>query len=126
MAYKRLTDNRPATMAAIRAMAPTIQEAKAESIADAFKFVKHQLILARLKDIICDKVLEAHRDSFNQSVKMACNLETIQNDHKRSQKIAAIKAELQQKETNNIVGEPHRAGNQTNYCHLSSPQSLQS
>jgi hypothetical protein len=45
-AHKRLTDNKPAAMAAIRAVAPTIAEAKAEGISDTFKFVKHQLFLA--------------------------------------------------------------------------------
>jgi hypothetical protein len=56
MAYKCLTDNKLATMAAVRAAAPTVQEAKAEGIADAFKFVKHQLFLAGLKEGIHNKV----------------------------------------------------------------------
>ncbi len=56
-AHKRLTDNKPATMAAVRAVAPTIAEAKAEGILDALKFVKHQLFLAGLKDGLRDKVL---------------------------------------------------------------------
>jgi hypothetical protein len=42
-------------MAEVRAVAPTIAEAKAEGISDAFKFAKHQLFLAGLKDGLCDK-----------------------------------------------------------------------
>jgi hypothetical protein len=69
-------------MAAVRATAPTVAEAKAKGISDAFKFVKHQLFLAGLKDGLRDKVLQAEKDTFNESVKVARNLETIQ---KRSQ-----------------------------------------
>jgi hypothetical protein len=94
MAYRHLTDNKPATMVVVRVAAPTIREAKAEGISDAFKFVKHQLFLAGLKDGIRDKVLEGEKATFNESVKMDCNMETIQNDHKSSHKIATVKAEL--------------------------------
>ncbi len=105
MAYKHLTDNKPATMATVRLVAPTVTEAKAEGILDAFKFVKHQLFLAGLKDSIGDKVLEAKKVTFNESVKMARNLETIQNDHKRSNKIAAVKAKLPPDEAMEIIWE---------------------
>jgi hypothetical protein len=97
-AHKHLTDNKPATMAVVRAAGPTLAEAKAEGISDAFKFVKHQLFLAGLKDGRHDKVLQAKKDTFNERVKVARNLETIQNNHKRLSKIAAIKAELQPEE----------------------------
>jgi hypothetical protein len=53
MAYKRLTDKKPATMAAVRttiAAGATKAEVKAEGISDAFKFIKHQLFLARVFD----------------------------------------------------------------------------
>jgi hypothetical protein len=92
-------------MAAVRAVAPTIAEAKAEGISDAFKFVKHQLFLAGLKECIRDKVLQAEKATFNESVKEARNLETIQNDHKRLNKIAAVKAELQPEEAREIIWE---------------------
>jgi hypothetical protein len=105
MAYKCLTDNKPATMAAIRAAAPTVAELKAEGISDAFKFAKHQLFLAGLKDGICDKVLEGAKVTFNKSVKMARNLKTIWNNHKKSHKIAALNAELQPEEANKIISE---------------------
>jgi hypothetical protein len=104
-AHKGLSDNKPATMAAVRAVAPTIAEAKAEGISDAFKFVKHQLFLAGLKDGLRDKVLQAEKATFNESVKVARNLETIQNDHKRLNKIAAVKAELQPEEAREIIWE---------------------
>jgi Retrotransposon gag protein len=96
MAYKHLIDNKPATMAAVRAVTLTVEEAKAKGISDAFKFVKHQLLLAGLKDGIRDKVLEAEKATFNESVKAARNLETVQNDHKRLHKIAAVKANLEE------------------------------
>ncbi len=90
-AHKLFTDNKPATMAAVGAVAPTVAEAKAKGISDTFKFAKHQLFLAGLKDGLRDKVLQAKKDTFNESVKVARNLETIQNDHKRLNKIAAVK-----------------------------------
>jgi hypothetical protein len=60
MVYKRLMDKKPAAMAAIRAAAGAQPaDIKAEGVNDAFKFIKHQLFLAGLKDGIRDKVLEA-------------------------------------------------------------------
>jgi hypothetical protein len=51
--------------------------------------------LAGLKDGIRDKVLEAAKDTFTESIKVARNLETIQNDHKRLNKINAIKNDME-------------------------------
>jgi hypothetical protein len=60
MAYKRLTDKKPAAMAVVRAaVGAAPADIKAEGVSDAFKFIKHQLFLAGLKDGIRDKVLEA-------------------------------------------------------------------
>jgi hypothetical protein len=106
MAYKRLMDKKPATMAAVRgtiAAGATKAEVKAEGISDAFKFIKHQLFLAGLKDGIRDKVLEAAKDTFTESVKVACNLETIQNDHKRLNRINAIKNDMEEEKAKEIV-----------------------
>jgi hypothetical protein len=106
MAYKRLTDKKPATMAAIRntiAAGATEDEVKAEGISDAFKFIKHQLFLAGLKDAIRDKVLEAAKETFTESVKVARNLETIQNDHKRLNKINAIRSNMEEEKAKEIV-----------------------
>jgi hypothetical protein len=53
MAYKHLTDTKPGTMGTVRgtiAAGATEAEVKAEGINDAFKFIKHQLFLAGLKD----------------------------------------------------------------------------
>ncbi len=58
-------------------------------------FFKHQLFLAGLSDSLCDKVLEAKKDTFTMSLEFAWELEAIQLDHKCSQKIADVKAKLQ-------------------------------
>jgi hypothetical protein len=55
-----------------------------------------------LKDGIHDKVLEAAKDTFTESIKFARNLETIQNDHKRLNHIAAIKADIQDEKAREI------------------------
>jgi Retrotransposon gag protein len=105
MAYKRLTDTKPATMTTVRntiAAGATEAEVKAEGINDALKFIKHQLFLAGLKDGIRDKVLEAAKATFNESVKVARNLETIQNDHKRLNKINAIRNEMDEEKAKEI------------------------
>jgi hypothetical protein len=97
MAYKRLIDKKPAAMAAVRvtiAAGATEAEIKAEGVYDAFLFIKHQLFLAGLKDGLRDKVLEMEKPTFTESVKAARNLETIQNDQKRLNKISAIKHEI--------------------------------
>jgi hypothetical protein len=106
MAYKCLTDKEPVAMAAVRntiAAGATEAEVKAEGISDAFKFIKHQLFLAGLKDGICDKVLEATKDTFTESVKVARNLETIQNDHKRLKRINTIKNKMEEEKAKEIV-----------------------
>ena len=66
-AYKRLTDKRPAALAAVRvtiAAGATEAEIKAEGIADAFLFIKHQLFLTGLKDGLRDKVLEMEKPDY--------------------------------------------------------------
>ncbi len=98
VAYDRLIDNKPATMAAVRLAGATVDQAKAEGINDLALFFKHQLFLARIKDPIRDKVLEAGKATFQESMKLAREIEAIQNDRKRSQKIAAIKSTMQPSE----------------------------
>jgi len=93
-------------MAAVRGTitaGATEAEVKAEGISDAFKFIKHQLFLAGLKDGICNKILEAAKDTFTESVKVARNLETIQNDHKRLNKFNAIKNDMEDEKAKEIV-----------------------
>jgi hypothetical protein len=94
VAYDRLIDNKPATMAAVRLAGATINQAKAEGINDMALFFKHQLFLAGIKDPICNKVLEASKATFQESMKLTREIEAIQNDRKRLQKIAAIKSTI--------------------------------
>jgi hypothetical protein len=69
-------------MAAVRKAAATVAKAKAEGIADMAKSFKHQLFLAGLSDNVRDKVLEAKKDTFAQSLELARELEAIQLDHR--------------------------------------------
>jgi hypothetical protein len=94
VAYDRLIDNKPDTMAAVRLAGATVDQAKAEGINDMALFFKHQLFLAGIKDPIRDKVLEAGKATFQESMKLAREIEAIQNDRKRTQKIAAIKSTM--------------------------------
>jgi len=87
VAYDRLVDNKPATMATVRgtiAAGATEAQVKAEGIKDMALFFKHQLFLAGLKDSVRDKVVEAG------------------NDHRRAQRIAAVKASLTPTEAANV------------------------
>ena len=70
-AYKCVTDKKPADMATVRvsiAAGATEAQIKAEGIADAFLFIKHQLFLAGLKDGLRDKVLEMEKPTYTESV----------------------------------------------------------
>jgi hypothetical protein len=49
--------------------------------------------------------LEAAKATFKERVKAVRNLETILNDHQRLDKIAAVKAELQPEEANDVIWE---------------------
>ncbi len=59
--------------------------------------------MAVLKDGIRDKVLEAAKDTFTESVKVARNLKTIQNNHKRLNRINAIKNDMEDEKAKEIV-----------------------
>ncbi len=105
VAYDRLVDNKPATMATVRgtiAAGATEAQVKAEGIKDMALFFKHQLFLAGLKDSVHDKVVEAGKDTFQESMKLARELEAIHNDHRRAQRVAAVKASLTPTEAANI------------------------
>jgi hypothetical protein len=71
MAYKPLTDSKPATMAATRLAGATPDQAKLKGMKDVAKFFKHQLFLAGLRNNLHDKVLEAKKDTFAQSLELA-------------------------------------------------------
>jgi hypothetical protein len=92
-------------MPALRLAGATIDQAKAEGMADMGKFFKHQLFLAGLSDSVCDKVLEAKKDTLAPSLELARELEAIQLDHRCSLKIAMVKAEIQPEEANTIAWE---------------------
>jgi hypothetical protein len=102
VAYDRLINNKPATITAVRLAGATIDQAKAEGINDMAVFFKHQLFLAGIKDPIRDKVLEAGQATFMESMKLSREIEAIQNNRKRSQKIAAIKSTMQPSEADAI------------------------
>jgi hypothetical protein len=88
-------------MAAVRnnmAGGATEAQVKAEGINDMALFFKHQLFLAGVKDSIRDRILEAGKNSLQESLELARELEAIQNDRKRSQKIAALRATMQPQE----------------------------
>jgi hypothetical protein len=93
-AFKRLTDiSLPPWLLSDWPVLPR-PKPKTEGMNYMAKFFKHQLFLAGLSDSLRNKVLEAKKDSLAQSLEFARELEAIQLDHKRSQKIAAVKAEL--------------------------------
>jgi hypothetical protein len=71
MAYNRLYDSKPATMATEKNAAATVAKAKKEGMNDMAKFFKHQLFLASINYNIRDKVLETKKDTFTQSLKLA-------------------------------------------------------
>jgi hypothetical protein len=68
VAYDCLIDIKPATMAAVRLASATVNQAKAEGINDMALFFNHQLFLAGIKDPIRDKVLEAGKATFQESM----------------------------------------------------------
>jgi Retrotransposon gag protein len=102
VAYNRLINNKPTTMATVRLAGATVAQAKAKGINDIALFFKHQLFLAGIKDPICDKVLEAGKATFQESMKFYREIKAIQNDRKCSQKIAAVKASMQPNEADAV------------------------
>jgi len=62
--YKRLTDSKPPTMTTVRLAGGIPDQAKLEGMKDMSKFFKHQLFLTGLSNSLCDKVLEAKKDTF--------------------------------------------------------------
>ncbi len=105
VAYDHLFDNKPATITTFRntmAARATEAQVKAKGINDMALFFKHQLFLAGIKDSLSDRVLEAGKADFQESLKFARELEAIHNDRKCSQKIAALKAVMQPQEATAI------------------------
>jgi hypothetical protein len=103
VAYDCLIDNRPDAINTVRAAAGAAPaDIKKEGINDMALFFKHQLFLAGIKEPIRDKVLEAGKASFQESMKLARELEAIHNDKRRTHKISAIKAAMAPEEAANI------------------------
>jgi len=50
----------------VRLAGATPDHAKLEEMSNMSTFFKHQLFLAGIKDSLCDKVLEARKDTFAQ------------------------------------------------------------
>ncbi len=83
VAYDRLIDNKPANMGTVGntiAAGATEADVKAEGINDMALFFKHQLFLAGIKDSIQDKVLEAGKATFAESMKLSREIEAIHNN----------------------------------------------
>jgi hypothetical protein len=86
---------RPAAINTVRAAAGIApDDNKKEGINDMALFFKHQLFLAGIKEPNRDRVLEAGKATFKESMKLARELEAIHNDKRRSHKIAAIKTSI--------------------------------
>jgi hypothetical protein len=103
VAYDCLIDNRPDAINTVRAAAGAAPaDVKKEGINDMALFFKHQLFLAGIKEPIRDKVLEAGKASFQESMKLARELEAIHNDKRRTHKISAIKAAMTPEEAATI------------------------
>ena len=84
-------------MATMRNAATTIAESRLEGSNDMAKLFKHQLFLTSISNHISDKVLEARKDNFAQSLEIA--------RHKHSQKIAGFKADLHLEEAKTVARE---------------------
>ena len=70
----------PPTAAAIPAADLTTM--KTEGIRDTEKFFKHQLFLAGLNEMLRIKVMEANKDTLHESMRLAVELETINQDRR--------------------------------------------
>ena len=70
----------PATAAAVPAADLTTM--KTEGIRDTKKFFKHQLFLAGLNEMLRIKVMEANKDTLHESMCLAVELETINQDRR--------------------------------------------
>ena len=70
----------PAAAAAVPAADLTTM--KTEGIRDTEKFFKHQLFLAGLNEMLRIKVMEANKDTLHESMRLAVELETINQDRR--------------------------------------------
>lgn len=81
--FSKMCEAKPDAIAAVRAAAAAAPaDVKKEGIRDMEKFFKHQLFIAGLKEDIRAKVMEAGKDTLQESVKLAVELEIIQQDRR--------------------------------------------
>ena len=96
-AFSRLCDSKPANIGDVRVAgvagaAPDPVDVKKEGIKDAEKFFKHQLYLAGLRDELRGKVMEAGKETLQESMTLASELEVIHQDKRRGH-VHAVSAE---------------------------------
>jgi len=81
--FSKMCNAKPAALNNVRAAAGAGREdVKKEGMRDVEKFFKHQLFLAGLRDDIRGKVMEAGNESLRDSMRLAIELEVIQQDRK--------------------------------------------
>ena len=73
----------PATTAAVPPADLTMMNT--EGIRNTEKFFKHQLFLAGLNEMLCIKVMEANKYTLHESMHLAVELETINQDRRATQ-----------------------------------------
>jgi hypothetical protein len=83
----------------------SLADVKKQGLDDMAKFFKHQLFLAGLHQNLREKVLEAKKDTFFESLDLAHEIEAIQQDHCWILKITAIKAKMELNEDKSITWE---------------------
>ena len=100
-AFAKMCDARPDNMLAVRAAAAApAADVKLEGIKDAEKFFKHQLYLAGLRDDLRLRVMEAGKETLQESMTLATELEVIHQDKKRGT-VHAIAAAVNEDDTVN-------------------------
>ena len=83
--FAKMCEAKPATIGtiwvipagAIAIVTADLTMIKTEGIRDAEKFFKHQLFLASLNEMVWVKVMEANKNTLHESMRLAVELETI-------------------------------------------------
>ena len=86
--FTKMCEAKPANISTVRVVPATaaavppadLTTMKTEGIRDTEKFFKHQLFLSGLNEMLCIKVMEANKDTFIESMRLAVELETINQD----------------------------------------------
>jgi hypothetical protein len=102
--YKRLYNSKPAAIWAT--VGPAQADVMNEGLYDMAKLLTHQLFLAGLCKNLREKVLKAKKNTFFERLYLASELECIQQDHCRNQKIAAVKAKMDLMRPTPLPGRP--------------------